>query len=298
MLKRQKEIDRKVDELLDQLYEVEGEIIEYLTHFDINSYVHSTNYSSYPLKEFNRIENLTEEDKGSAVIKALTPEVCQEILPWPDGSIESVLIQLKGINGKTYYLIDVRGYIPYRKGDLVKIIIKRDESLEYQNIYAIIHLQKNILWTPILIERGRIASLKTGFAMIIMFLIFQTVFIFFIGLFFLFLCLFSQDCEYISEMLIDFPLYCGGAVLFLGTFFISLWWFFPYEPDYIGNIRAEAVFKKLGFNGVKFLDLEDYSSYKINKKNKIQVSDFNVEREARNYLLEIALKEHNRKYKK
>lgn len=298
MLKRQKEIDRKVDELFDQLYEVEGEIVDYLTYYDIDGYNHSIDFSSYSIKEFNRIDRLTEEDKGSTMINALTAEVCQEILPWPDGSTENVLIELKGIDGEKYYLIDVRDSIPYGKGDLVKVIIDRDKSKKYQYVYAIIHLKKNILWTPILIERGRIASLKTGFAMTIMFIVYQTVFIACIGLFFLFICVFSRDCEDIFETFIEMSLYCAGTVLILGGFFISFWWFFPYEKDYIGNIRAEAVFKKLGFNAVKFLELKNYSLYAINKKNKIQVSDLNIENEATSYLLEVALKEHNKKYKK
>ena len=44
MLKRQKEIDRKVDGLFDQLYEVEGEIIDYLTYHDIDGYIHSIDF--------------------------------------------------------------------------------------------------------------------------------------------------------------------------------------------------------------------------------------------------------------
>lgn len=297
MFKRQKNIDRKVDELFDQLYEVEGEIIDCLTYYDISGYIHSINFSSSSIKEFNRIHSLTEEDKGSAMINALTPEVCQEILPMPDGYIENVLIELKGVDGNKYYLIDVRDSIPYGKGDLVKVIIDRDQGKKYQSVYTIIHVRKNILWTPVLIERGRIASLKKGSTITIKLIGILIIFNALGALFSLFICLFSGNCEDILETFIEMSLYWSATVLILAAFFISLWWFFPNEEDYIGHIRAEAVFKKLGFNAVKFLDLEDYSSYKINKKNKIQVLDINRKNEEQSYLLEIALKEHNKKYK-
>lgn len=298
MLKRQKEIDRKVDELFDQLYEVEGEIVDYLTYYDIDGYIHSIDFSSYSIKEFNRINSLTEEDKGSAMINALTAEVCQEILPWPDGYIENVLIELKGIDGKKYYLIDVRDSIPYGKGDLVKVIIDRDESKKYQYVYAIIHLQKNILWTPNLIERGRIASLKLGFVVLLGLMFWQTIMLILIFIFFLFLSWVTNDYEGLLETF-NLAIVGTNIVSFaIGIFLICIWWIFATEQDYFGNIYAEAVFKKLGFHAVKKLELSKYSSYAINKKNKIQVSDFNIKNEAKSYLLEIALKEHNQKYKK
>ena len=298
MLKRQKEIDRKVDELFDQLYEVEGEIIDYLTYYDIDGYIHSIDFSSYSIKELNRIDRLTEEDKGSTMINALTAEVCQEILPLPDGSTENVLIELKGIDGKKYYLIDVRDSIHYGKGDLVKVIIDRDESKKYQYVYAIIHLQKNIIWTPILIERGRIASLKLGFVVLLGLMFLQTIMLILIFIFFLFLSWVANDYEGLLETF-NLAIVGTNIVSFaIGAFLICIWWIFATEQDYFGNIYAEAVFKKLGFHAVKFLDLKNYSSYTINKKNKIQVSDLNINNEATSYLLDVALKEHNKRYRK
>lgn len=298
MFKRQKEIDRKVDELVAELYEVEGEITDYLCYYYIESYKFEFDYENNISNENRILENLKENNLGFSIIRTLTLKICDEILPWSDGNIENVIIEVTGRGGEKYYFLDVRESIPFDKGDGVKVFIGKKEYKNCKCVYAITHQKKRLLWTPVSIVRGRVESLKQSFSMLMGIVLIQTIFFTFLGLFFLLLCLFPSKCIgelYIFAMIF---LFSTAFIFVFGSLFIFYNWIFPDEHNNKDNINSEAVFKKLGFHAVKNLDLSKYSMFNLSKKRNVEVNSFDNSKQAVSYLLEIGLREHNQKYNK
>ncbi len=285
MFKRQKEIDLKVDEVFAELYEVEGEITDYLEFYKADR---------------NKLMKVTTPKcpiLGANIIRALGREKCEEILNIdPDFLYTNFAIEITSQDNNKHYFIQTLNHIDFKYGDVVRAILKPIPNEKYALAYALIGKNNNLLWT--VFEKGRFESLKMGFEVLFVFLVVQTFLIAFTGIVFLIICILTRDCDDTLDVLFMMILFCNIFVLILGMLFISFWWIFSGEEDYISNINAEAVFKKLGFNAVKFLDLKKYSLLAFNQKNKIGFNSFDVDKHTNTYLVESALREHNRKYKK
>lgn len=285
MFKTQKKIDRKVDELMEQLYEVEGEITDYLEFYRSN---------------FNKLMKVTMQefpDLGSNIIRALGHYKCEETLDIdPDFLYTDFFIEITTTDHAKYYLKKSLRYVDFKRGHNVKAIVKSVEGEKYLNAFAIIDMGNGMLYTGL--DCGRIASLATGFNAVITFIFLQTIGMAFIGIILFLIFLFSNDRAGFSTEFIWFVLSLNLFVMFFGVLLISIWWFFSPPEDFQKNIHAEAVFKKLGFNSVKKLDLNQYSLLAFNRKNKKEVDYWDEQKQACIFLLETALREHNRKYKK
>lgn len=286
MCKKQKQIDIKVDELVKQLYEIEGEITDYLEY----KLSYKNEYIKHTTPEFPAL--------GSNISRFLTAEKCEALLDIDHDCIfVDFLIEIMDSNKNMHYLYQSLTSTDFHCGDLVNVIAKPIKNEKYGEALIISNKKKKSSWIPERYSKGRYESLKTGFGVIFGFIIIQTILIAFIGIIFLLICLFSNDCDEMLSTFIWFILFSNISVFILGILLISIWWFFPTKEDYDGNIHAEAIFKKLGFNSVKYVDLAKYSLFTFNKKRGVNVDYFDEEKQVNTYLLEIALREHNQKYK-
>lgn len=285
MFKTQKKIDHKVDDLVEQLYEVEGEITDYLEFYRSG---------------FNKLMKVTTQEfpaLGSNIIRALGYDKCEEILDIdPDFLYIDFFIEITTTDNAKYYLKKSLTQVDFKCGDIVKVIVKPVQGEKHLDALAIIDMGNRMLFTGL--DCGRIASLATGFNAVITFIFLQTIGMAFIGIILFLIFLFSNDRGGFSTQFIWFVLNLNLFVMIFGILLISIWWFFSPPEDFQKNIHAEAVFKKLGFNSVKKLDLNQYSLLAFNRKNKKEVDYCDEQKQAHIFLLETALKEHNRKYKK
>lgn len=285
MFKRQKEIDRKVDELFDQLYEVEGEITDYLEFYRSDQ------------NKLNKVITQEYPTLGTRIIQALGREKCEEILDIdPDFMYTDFVIEITTTDHKNYYLKQTLTHVDFKCGHIYKVIVKPIDGEKYSQALAIIDMENRMLWTCL--DCGRIASLANGVNGVINFIFLNIIFMAFVGIILFLIFLFSNDSD---EFWIEFIWFVLGSNLFviiLGILLISIWWFFSHPEDFQKNIHAEAVFKRLGFNSVKKLDLNKYSLLVFNRKNKKEVDYWDAKKQAHIFDLESALKEHNQKYKK
>ncbi|RZG71562.1 hypothetical protein EXU29_13060 [Acinetobacter wuhouensis] len=289
MFKRHKEIDRKVDELVAELYEVEGEIVDFLTH---------QMFDSYKKIKDNKFKELQSErnGNGTSIIRFLSEEVCDDILQFDSELFYSdyVILKLKSRVGDNHYFFTRFSHFTFSCHDIVRLIALPQRDKKYDEVYAAVNIENTLLWTGM--ERGRIGSLKLGFGMVFGFMFWQTIFITFIFLFFLFLSWITNDFDGLLETFTIAIMGSNICILIIGLLLVGFWWIFSAEEDYQANIYAEAIFKKLGFNAVKYLDLEKYSLLAFNKKRNVEVDYFEINKQARIYLFDIALREHNQKY--
>ena len=285
MLKRQKEIDRKVDELFDQLYEVEGEVTDYLEFYRSDQ------------NKLNKVTTQEHPALGTSIIQALGREKCEEILDIDlDFIYTDFVIEITTTDHTKYYLKQTLTHVDFKCGHIFKVIVKPIEGEKYSQALAIIDIENRMLWTGL--DCGRIASLAAGFNALIKFIIFNTIFMAFVGIILYLIFLFSKDRDEFWIDFIWFVLSSNLFVIILGTLLISIWWFFSPLEDFQKNIHAEAVFKILGFNSVKKLDLNKYSLLVFNRKNKKEVEYWDAKKQAHIFDLESALKEHNKRYRK
>jgi len=287
MFKRHKEIDRKVDELVAELYEVEGEITDILTH---QLFEHYKNYS-----DEEREEKLNSNNCGIQIIKILSEELCDEIFQFEceDFHSDIFFIEVTTATGDKNYLQMSWYGLPFKFLDLVKVIVQPLADQKFAKIYAVIDVKDKIFWTTIGVERGRIANLKFNISIFFSSMYWLTILLIFISIFLI--LIFS-----LSEGLVQafWTIYAKIGYVVLGMLLFSLWIVLPNGKDYKESIDSEALFKKLGFESVKQLNLENYSLLEFYRSRGMQEDSLIAHRQARTYLLEIALREHNRKYKK
>lgn len=151
-------------------------------------------------------------------------------------------------------------------------------------------IQKRIFfWTSMGIEKGRIKNSHLRITIFIKLVFWLMIFLIFGCLFLNFLLDDAEEIVLIS--------YTTGKFM-LGIVIFSLWIVMPNENDYQEDISSEALFKKMGFFCVKKLNIAKYSLLDLNKSRGVEVDSFFVHRQARTYLLESALSEHNQQYKK
>lgn len=289
MFKRQKEIDRKVDELVAELYEVEGEITDYLTHQMFDGY---KNIKDRKTKE----QQLERTEAGFQIIKKFSEQECDEIFQFDsdDRYSDDCLLEIKDNSDRKYHFLIKFSNYTFKCHDFVKLIALPSTKKNYDLVYAMVNKENKMFWTGA--ERGRLESLKLDFGMVFVFMFWQTIFIAFIFLFFLFLSWITNDFEGLLDTFTIAIMGSNICILIIGLLLVGFWWIFSAEEDYQENIYAEAIFKKLGFNAVKYLDLSKYSLVTYYKKNNMKKGYIWTDRELRTYMIDTALKEHNQKY--
>lgn len=289
MFKRHKEINRKVDELVIELYEVEGEITDYLTHYIFDDFKKIRN-EKFKANKFEK--NVC----GYQIIKALSEEGCEDLLGFDDDwSYQHVIFEVITQTGSKHYFETLLRDIKFHCGDRVRVFARQNEKSRYYKAYMIIDNNNQIITLDYSFGQGKIEALKSGFFTTVKAMLLLSFFL--LPIFLLVLCL-TEIFEEELSFLISFFIYLNITIFIIGFLIVLKWWFFPTQEGYHSIILAEAVFKKMGFNSVEYLDISKYSLLNYNKKNNVKMSFYEEQRYQEIYLIDLALKEHNQKYKK
>lgn len=287
MFKKQKETDFIVDQLAAELYEVEGEITDILTHQLYE------NYKNYNDEE--RKEKLNSSECGVHIIKILSEELCDEVFQFECEDVYSnfFFIQLTSLKGDKHYFQMSWYGLPFKFLNLVRVIAQPLIDQKFAKIYAVIDVKEKILWTTIDVERGRIANLKFNASIAFSLIYWLIISLLLIGIFLI--LIFSLSEGFVQAF---WTIYDKLGYAAVGILWFSIWIASPNEKDYQNSIDSEALFKKLGFESVKHLNLEKYSLLEFYRSRGVKEDSMIAHRQARTYLLEMALRDHNRNYKK
>ncbi|WP_252715545.1 putative type VI secretion system effector [Acinetobacter bereziniae] len=272
-----KKTDKIIDELADRLFIVEGEVTDLLT--------------SETMQNLNA--NMQTATGAIAVGSALVGQIGSAALASFAASDEGIevsdfAIEITDSSNQKHYFKGCFPVVIFKKGDRVKVIA---EPLSGQNKYAraaaVIDQQNNYTWTGQEVVKGRIRYrvfvMKLFGAISIIVVIFALLFDFFIT-------------NSINQMLFSNTGIQISALIIL-IVFTGIGWRIGASFDE-QSIELEAILKKLEFNKPSIANLNDFSVFSMNIKNKIKRDEYPDRWEQYTYRLDLAKQYDEEKYGK
>jgi hypothetical protein len=272
-----KKTDKIIDELAERLFIVEGEVTDLLT--------------SETMQNLNA--NMQTATGAIAVGSALVGQIGNAALASFAASDEGIevsdfAIEVTDKSNQKHYFKGCFPVVIFKKGDMVKVIA---EPLSGQNKYAyvaaIIDKNNNYIWTAQQVFNGR---LRYRFFLTKLFgfisfsvLIFALVVDFFIT-------------DSVNHMLIN-----DLGIKIISFLFVLVFAFIGWR---VGasfdeqSVELEAILKKLGFNKPSMANLNDFSVFSMNIKNKIKRDEYPDRWEQYTYRLDLAKQYDEEKYGK
>ncbi|ATZ63907.1 putative type VI secretion system effector [Acinetobacter bereziniae] len=269
-----KKTDKIIDELADRLFIVEGEVTDLLT--------------SETMQNLNA--NLQTATGAIAVGSALVGQIGSAALASFAASDEGIevsdfAIEVTDKSNQKHYFKGCFPVVIFKKGDLVKVIA---EPLSGQNKYAyaaaIIDKNNNYIWTGQEVVKGRLRYRIFGIKLFGIMgggaLLIGIIIVSFMGAF--------------NSLLENYMIL---TILIILITFIFIGW--RVGASFDGqSIELEAILKKLGFNKPSMANLNDFSVFSMNIKNKIKRDEYPDRWEQYTYRLDLAKKYDEEKYGK
>lgn len=272
-----KKTDQIIDELAERLFIVEGEVTDLLTRETMQ----------------NLNANMQTGTGAIAVGSALVGQIGNAALASFAASDEGIevsdfAIEITDDNNQKHYFKGCFPVVIFKKGDMVKVIA---EPLSGQNKYAyavaIIDKNDNYIWTAQQVFNGRlryrIFGMKIGVG--------GSLFVMFIQLI---IDYFMSDS--INQMLFSNTGIQITALIIL-IVFTGIGWRIGASFDG-QSIELEAILKKLDFNKPSMANLNDFSVFSMNIKNKIKRDEYPDRWEQYTYRLDLAKQYDEEKYGK
>ena len=271
-----KKTDQMIDELSDRLFIVEGEVTDLLT-------------SEETMQNLNA--NMQTGTGAIAVGSALVGQIGNAALASFAASDEGIevsdfAVEINDQNNQKHYFKGCFPVVMFKKGDMVKVIA---EPLSGQNKYAyvaaIIDKKNNYIWTAQQVFNGRLRYRIFGMKMMAG----GSLFVMFIQLI---IDYFMSDS--INQMLFsDIGIQITALIAFI--VFTAIGWRIGASFD-DQSIELEAILKKLGFNNPSMANLNDFSVFSVNRKNKIKMNEYPDRWEQYTYRLDLAKQYDEEKY--
>ncbi len=269
-----KKTDRIIDELAERLFIVQGEVTDLLT--------------SETMQNLNA--NMQTTTGAIAVGSALVGQIGSAALASFAASDEGIevsdfAIEVTDKSNQKHYFKGCFPVVIFKKGDLVKVIA---EPLSGQNKYAyaaaIIDKNNNYIWTGQEVVKGRLRYRIFGIKLFGIMgggaLLIGIIIVSFMGAF--------------NGLLENYMIL---TILIILITFIFIGW--RVGASFDGqSIELEAILKKLGFNKPSMANLNDFSVFSMNIKNKIKRDEYPDRWEQYTYRLDLAKKYDEEKYGK
>ncbi|MEQ1318477.1 MULTISPECIES: putative type VI secretion system effector [Acinetobacter] len=272
-----KKTDRMINELTDRLFIVEGEVTDLLTR--------------------ETMQNLNTNMKtgtgaiavGSALVGQIGNAALASFAASDDGiEVSDFAIEITDKNDQKHYFKGCFPVVMFKKRDMMKVIA---EPLSGQNKYAyavaVIDKKDNYIWTAQQVFNGRLRYRIFGMKMMAG----GSLFVMFIQLT---IDYFMSDS--INQMLFsDIGIQITALIAFI--VFTAIGWRIGASFDG-QSIELEAILKKLGFNNPSMANLNDFSVFSVNRKNKIKMNEYPDRWEQYTYRLDLAKEYDEEKYGK
>ncbi|MDR6541345.1 hypothetical protein ABIC56_001462 [Acinetobacter bereziniae] len=270
-----KKTDKIIDELADRLFIVEGEVTDLLT--------------SETMQNLNA--NMQTGTGAIAVGSALVGQIGNAALASFAASDEGIevsdfAIEVTEKSNQKYYFKGCFPVVIFKKGDMVKVIA---EPLSGQNKYAyasaIIDQNSSYTWTSQEVVKGRLGY---RFSTIKLFLSIGIIgLIIFVPL----LILIGDGIATLKHQVTRLILFIYLIICFIGGWVVGG----SFDEQ---SIELEAILKKLEFNKPSMANLNDFSVFSMNIKNKIKRDEYPDRWEQYTYRLDLAKKYDEEKYGK
>ena len=264
-------IDRYIEELTEELFIVEGVITGLLTRETLQNI--NQKYSS----------TASGIAVGSALLDQIVSASIANFAASDEGiDVSEFAIEVRDQEGVLHYFKGCFPEVIFKEGDQVQVIAQPFKT-EYAYINAMIHIEKQYMWTSQQVEKGRINyklwSIK----------FFGLIGVFSVSIFIL-VSLFSENgMKMITHKY--------GILLLVSWMFIMIFigWRVGASFDEQSS-ELEAILKKIGFYKPTMMSLGHYSVYDVNHKNKVD-QDQPTERWMHyTYRIDLAQKEDEEKY--
>ena len=269
--------DQIIDELSKRLFIVEGEVTDLLT--------------SETMQNLNA--NMQTGTGSIAVGSALIGQIGNAALASfaaNDEGIEVIdfALEITDKNNQKHYFKGCFPVVMFKRRDMVKVIA---EPLSGQNKYAraatVIDQNSSYTWTAQQVFNGRLRYRIFGMKMMAG----GSLFVMFIQLT---IDYFMSDS--INQMLFsDTGIQITALIAFI--VFTAIGWRIGASFD-DQSIELEAILKKLGFNNPSMANLNDFSVFSVNRKNKIKMNEYPDRWEQYTYRLDLAKEYDEEKYGK
>jgi hypothetical protein len=270
-----KKTDKIIDELADRLFIVEGEVTDLLT--------------SETMQNLNA--NMQTATGAIAVGSALVGQIGNAALASFAASDEGIevsdfAVEITDQNNQKHYFKGCFPVVIFKKGNMVKVIA---EQLSGQNKYtravAVIDHQNNYIWTSQEVVKGRLGY---RFSTIKLFLSIGIIGLF---IFIPLLMLIGDGIATLKHQVTRLILFIYLIICFIGGWVVGG----SFDEQ---SIELEAILKKLGFNKPSMANLNDFSVFSMNIKNKIKRDEYPDRWEQYTYRLDLAKKYDEEKYGK
>ncbi|WP_288382015.1 putative type VI secretion system effector [uncultured Acinetobacter sp.] len=270
-----KKTDRIIDELADRLFIVEGEVTDLLTSETMQNLNASKQTATGAIAV------------GSALVGQIGNAALASFVASDEGiEVSDFAIEITESSNQKHYFKGCFPVVIFKKGDMVKVIA---EPLSGQNKYArataIIDQKSNYIWTGQEVVKGRMQyrffGMKLGGGLGL-----GAVLIF---------SIFSLFSKYGIHLLLRYYII---ITFFIFIFiFIFIGWRVGVSFDE-QSVELEAILKKLGFNKPSMANLNDFSVFSMNIKNKIKRDEYPDRWEQYTYCLDLAKQYDEEKYGK
>jgi hypothetical protein len=270
-----KKTDKIIDELAERLFIVEGEVTDLLT--------------SETMQNLNA--NMQTATGAIAVGSALVGQIGNAALASFAASDEGIevsdfAVEITDQNNQKHYFKGCFPVVIFKKGNMVKVIA---EQLSGQNKYtravAVIDQQNNYIWTSQEVVKGRLGY---RFSTIKLFLSIGIIGLF---IFIPLLMLIGDGIATLKHQVTRLILFIYLIICFIGGWVVGG----SFDEQ---SIELEAILKKLGFNKPSMANLNDFSVFSMNIKNKIKRDEYPDRWEQYTYRLDLAKQYDEEKYGK
>ncbi|MFW1826231.1 putative type VI secretion system effector [Acinetobacter sp. ULE_I092] len=270
-----KKTDQIIDEFSKRLFIVEGEVTDLLT--------------SETMQNLNA--NMQAATGAIAVGSALVGQIGNAALASFAASDEGIevsdfALEITDKNNQKHYFTGCFPVVMFKKRDMVKVIA---EPLSGQNKYAcavaVIDQQNNYIWTSQEVVKGRVGY---RFSTIKLFLSIGIIGLF---IFIPLLMLIGDGIATLKHEVTRLILFKNLIICLFGGWVGGV----SFDEQ---SIELEAILKKLGFNKPSMANLNDFSVFSMNIKNKIKRDEYPDRWEQYTYRLDLAKQYDEEKYGK
>ena len=267
--------DRMIDELADRLFIVEGEVTDLLTSETMQNLNASMQTATGAIAV------------GSALVGQIGNAALASFAASDEGiEVSDFALEITDKNNQKHYFTGCFPVVMFKKRDMVKVIA---EPLSGQNKYAyaaaIIDKKNNYIWTGQEVVKGRVGY---RFSTIKLFLSIGIIGLF---IFIPLLMLIGDGIATLKHEVTRLILFISLFICFIGGWVVGG----SFDEQ---SIELEAILKKLGFNKPSMANLNDFSVFSMNIKNKIKRDEYPDRWEQYTYRLDLAKQHDDEKYGK